>query len=69
MKRIGFIYEQIVSVENCKMAIINASAKKRRRKSVQDITSNLDYYDTVNIKKLKEVISNESKRKCLAQCA
>lgn len=27
------------------------------------------YYDTVNIKKLKEVISNESKRKCLAQCA
>ena len=27
------------------------------------------YYDTINIKKLKEVISNESKRKCLAQCA
>lgn len=27
------------------------------------------YYDTVNIKKLKEVISNESKRKCLAQLA
>lgn len=27
------------------------------------------YYDTVNIKKLKEVVSNESKRKCLAQCA
>ncbi|MDR0821706.1 MAG: reverse transcriptase/maturase family protein [Oscillospiraceae bacterium] len=44
MKRFGFLYEQIVSVENCKAAIINASAKKRRRKSVQDITSNLDYY-------------------------
>lgn len=27
------------------------------------------YYDTVNIKKLKEVISNESKRKCLAKGA
>ena len=27
------------------------------------------YYETVNIKKLKEVVSNESKRKCLAQLA
>lgn len=27
------------------------------------------YCETVNIKKLKEVISNESKRKCLSQLA
>lgn len=27
------------------------------------------YYDTVNIRKLKEVVSNESKRQYLAQCA
>ena len=27
------------------------------------------YYETVNIKQLKEVVSNESKRKCLARIA
>ena len=27
------------------------------------------YYETVNINKLKEVVRNESKRKCIARCA
>lgn len=44
MKRIGFLYEQIVSVENCKRAILNASVPKRKRKSVQKILQNLDFY-------------------------
>lgn len=44
MKRIGFLYEKIVSVENCRLAILNASAKKRKRKTVQEITANLDNY-------------------------
>lgn len=34
----------MVSVENCKAAIINASAHKRNRRNVQKILSNLDYY-------------------------
>lgn len=44
MKRIGFIYERIVSVENCKAAIINASKGKLRRKTVQQILMNIDHY-------------------------
>lgn len=167
MKRIGFLYEQIVSVENCKLAIQNASKHKSKRelrkamKGVMAFVNGLGltikhdyqlyriqrncksrkhrkgrkidfvgrcfgvgfttirkrralalmrqsrfiqklqrqnrpvsyhlasgflsrcacfkhtnsegmrkkYYDTVNIKKLKEVIRNESKRKCLSQLA
>ncbi len=44
MKRFGFLYEPIVSVENCKQAIINASKHKRRRKNVKKILDNLDFY-------------------------
>lgn len=44
MKRIGHIYEKIIDVENCKLAILNASRKKRKRKEVQEILKNLDYY-------------------------
>lgn len=44
MKRFGFLYEKIVSVENCKQAIINASKHKRKRKVVKEINDNLDYY-------------------------
>lgn len=44
MKRFGFLYEKIVSVENCKQAIVNASKHKRKRKVVKDINDNLDYY-------------------------
>lgn len=44
MKRIGFIYEQIVSVENCRDAIINASKGKMKRKAVREIVANVDHY-------------------------
>lgn len=44
MKRFGFLYEQIISVENCKTAILNASKKKRKRKTVIMILENIDYY-------------------------
>lgn len=44
MKRIGFLYEQIVSVENCKLAIQNASKHKSKRKTVREVMSNLDTY-------------------------
>lgn len=44
MKRIGFIYEKIISVNNCKMAIINASDHKRKRENVIKILNNIDYY-------------------------
>lgn len=44
MKRIGYIYEKIVSVENCRAAILNASNHKRDRKQVQLVLSDLEYY-------------------------
>ena len=44
MKRIGNIYSEIVSIDNCKAAIRNASENKRRRRSVQKILDNSDYY-------------------------
>lgn len=44
MKRFGFLYEQIVSVENCKLAIKNASKKKKNRKMVNIVLADLDSY-------------------------
>lgn len=44
MKRIGFLYEQVVSVENCRQAILNASQRKKNREKVKHILDNLDYY-------------------------
>lgn len=44
MKRYAHLYEQITSVDNCRMAILNAAKHKKRRKKVQEITANLDYY-------------------------
>jgi len=42
MKRFGFLYEQIVSVENCKQAILDASKHKKTRPTVQSILADLD---------------------------
>lgn len=44
MKRIGNIYKEIVSVENCKDAIIDASKGKMRRREVRHIVEHLDEY-------------------------
>lgn len=44
MKRFGFLYEQIVSEENCKLAIINAAKHKKKRKNVMKVMNNLDFY-------------------------
>lgn len=44
MKRFGFLYEQMVSEENCKLAIINAAKHKKKRKKVMKVINNLDFY-------------------------
>jgi len=44
MKRYGFLYEQIVSVDNCRLAIINASQQKEKPKMVKKVFDNLEYY-------------------------
>lgn len=44
MKRVGHIYEQIVSVENCRRAIYSCAQGKRQRSSVQRIMENAEEY-------------------------
>lgn len=44
MKRYGHLHEYIVSIENCKRAILNASKHKRNRKQVRKILENIDFY-------------------------
>lgn len=44
MKRFGFLYEKVVSVDNCRLAIFNASQNKRKRKMVKDVCDNLEDY-------------------------
>ena len=44
MRRIGFLHEQIVSEENCRLAIINAAKHKKKRRNVQKVMDNLDFY-------------------------
>lgn len=42
MKRYGNLYEKIISIDNCKEAILNASQGKRRRRIVKSVMANLD---------------------------
>lgn len=43
-KRIGHLYERIADIENIKLAIRNASKRKRNRPSVRRILSDIDTY-------------------------
>lgn len=44
MKRIGYLYEQVYDIDNIKLAIKNASKGKKKRKYVQKILANPDYF-------------------------
>lgn len=44
MKRVGHLYEKVLDRALIREAIIKASRKKRRRKSVRRILDNLDFY-------------------------
>lgn len=44
MKRVGYLYEEIVSVDNCKKAIIEAARHKHKRNYVTIVLDNIDYY-------------------------
>ena len=44
MKRYGHLHEKIISKENCKLAIINASKHKKNRRQVRKILENIDFY-------------------------
>lgn len=42
MKRVGHLYEQIIDIENIKLAIHNASARKKNRTSVKRVLEDVD---------------------------
>ena len=44
MKRVGYLYEEVIDIENCKRAILRASRGKRKRKHVRNILDNIDFY-------------------------
>lgn len=44
MKRIGYVYEDIISVENCKAAIQKATIGKRKRGYVKRVLENIDSF-------------------------
>ena len=44
MKRYGHLYEQMISIKNCKAAIINACHGKMKRKRVREVYENIDSY-------------------------
>lgn len=53
LKRYGFLYEQITSIENCKLAIENAAATKMSRDNVIRIIDNLTFYAVDLSRRLK----------------
>ena len=44
MKRVGYIYNKICSIDNIKEAIINSSKGKRDQRRVKIVINNIDYY-------------------------
>lgn len=60
MKRVGNIYEQMCSFENCKKAILKASVNKKHRKEVVTICKNVDKYaqQLSDLLKSKQYIPN-----------
>lgn len=44
MKRINNLYEQIIDIDNCRLAIIECSRHKRNRVKVCEILNNIDFY-------------------------
>ncbi len=58
MKRIGYLYEKICSLENIQLAIVNASKGKKKRETVRHVVDNLEFYAN----KLHELLVNKTLR-------
>lgn len=54
MKRYGFLYKKICSIENCKLAILEAAQSKKKRRRVKRILDDVDRY----AEKLSEMLRN-----------
>lgn len=54
MKSYNHLFEKITDEDNIRLAIHNASKKKKKRKDVQQVLNNIDYH----IKKVKYILEN-----------
>ena len=54
MKTYKHVFEQIISEENIRNAIINASKRKRYRKDVTEVLENIDYH----VIRVQEILKN-----------
>lgn len=54
MKRVGFLYEKVYALDNCKLAILNASRSKRKK--CKKYLDNIDYYATM----LSDMLKNKT---------
>ncbi len=54
MKRIGYLYEQIIDKDNIRKAIINSSKGKRKRINVIKVYDNIEHYTEIIYKMLSE---------------
>ena len=60
MKRVGFVFEKVVEIDNIKKAIVNASKRKTDRRNVQKILNNIDFY----AKQIQDMLINDSYIPC-----
>ena len=55
MKRVGFLFEEIIKIENLELAIKNASRKKKRRRNVQRVLDDIENHALI----LQDLLVNE----------
>ena len=60
MKRVGFVFEKVIEIDNIKKAIVNASKRKTDRRNVQKILNNIDFY----AKQIQTMLVNDTYVPC-----
>ena len=60
MKRVGFVFEKVIEIDNIKKAIVNASKRKTNRRNVQKVLNNIDFY----AKQIQTMLVNDTYVPC-----
>lgn len=60
MKRVGYVFEKVIEIDNIKKAIVNASKRKTNRRNVQKVLNNIDFY----VKQIQTMLINDTYVPC-----
>lgn len=60
MKRVGYVFEKVIEIDNIKKAIVNASKRKTNRRNVQKVLNNIDFY----AKQIQTMLINDTYVPC-----